>query len=254
MSSDALGAVEGGSEAARPRPTPRGHGTEDLRRSVRRPCGGHPVIPRRAPASTLPARTHSMIALFCWIVAPPRFFCFFRCWVDCDQFWWGGGRGSRQKRRSIARVEATREREREREGAMEASLFNCCGSSKWSKVVAALGPFDDRAKLLEAARKVWWNDCNVTDWLEAFTAHPRIGVSVEIEARVVGDERGRVEVEGSIHVSCVFFRREREEGSPQSAPGPVRRPAGGIPTSAPVFAVAALPGASYPRLGRHGGD
>jgi len=60
---------------------------------------------------------------------------------------------------------------------MEASLFNCCGSSKWSKVVAALGPFDDRAKLLEAARKVWWNDCNVTDWLEAFTAHPRIGVS-----------------------------------------------------------------------------
>ena len=93
---------------------------------------------------------------------------------------------------------------------MEASLFNCCGSSKWSKVVAALGPFDDRAKLLEAARKVWWNDCNVTDWLEAFTAHPRIGVSVEIEARVVGDERGRVKVEGSIPVSCVFFRRERE--------------------------------------------
>ena len=94
---------------------------------------------------------------------------------------------------------------------MEASLFNCCGSSKWSKGVAALGPFDDRAKLLEAARKVWWNDCNVTDWLEAFTAHPRIGVSVqEIEARVVGDERGRVEVEGSIPVSCVFFRRERE--------------------------------------------
>ena len=95
---------------------------------------------------------------------------------------------------------------------MEASLFNCCGSSKWSKGVAALGPFDDRAKLLEAARKVWWNDCNVTDWLEAFTAHPRIGVSVQEEARVVGDERGRVEVEGSIPVSCVFFRRERERG------------------------------------------
>jgi OHCU decarboxylase len=35
-------------------------------------------------------------------------------------------------------------------------------------------PFLDDERLLEAARRVWW-DLGREDWLEAFAAHPRIG-------------------------------------------------------------------------------
>ncbi|QDZ25621.1 hydroxyisourate hydrolase [Chloropicon primus] len=56
-----------------------------------------------------------------------------------------------------------------------AELYKCCGSEQWSQLVAKMGPFVDKEGVLSAARGVWWNDCSVADWLEAFKAHPRIG-------------------------------------------------------------------------------
>ena len=41
---------------------------------------------------------------------------------------------------------------------------------------------------MSAARDAWWNECNVHDWFEAFTAHPRIG-NVE-DLKKVQTERG----------------------------------------------------------------
>ena len=59
--------------------------------------------------------------------------------------------------------------------ALEATLYKCCGSRKWAREVSAKGPFATKEQVLRHSRHVWWNECNVTDWFEAFTAHPRIG-------------------------------------------------------------------------------
>ena len=50
----------------------------------------------------------------------------------------------------------------------------CCGSTRWSREMEELRPFDSEAAVLEAAERVWWA-LEASDWLEAFAAHPKIG-------------------------------------------------------------------------------
>lgn len=58
--------------------------------------------------------------------------------------------------------------------AAEAELRKCCGSSAWTRAVAAQRPFADVAELLLAADEVWWS-LGTADWHEAFSSHPQIG-------------------------------------------------------------------------------
>ena len=50
----------------------------------------------------------------------------------------------------------------------------CCGSKKWVSQMVENRPYDDEVVLLEVAKKSWLG-CTESDWLEAFTHHPRIG-------------------------------------------------------------------------------
>ena len=59
-------------------------------------------------------------------------------------------------------------------GEAEQSLLECCGSQAWATAVAAGRPYADLPALMEAADVVWAK-LKPHDWLEAFTAHPRIG-------------------------------------------------------------------------------
>ena len=53
-------------------------------------------------------------------------------------------------------------------------LLQCCGSRTWvEKVIKAL-PAEDLVDLLEIAEEKWY-ECEKSDWLEAFSHHPRIG-------------------------------------------------------------------------------
>lgn len=56
----------------------------------------------------------------------------------------------------------------------EESLLACCGSGEWAKRVAAARPFASGDDLAETADSVW-RGLSKTDWLEAFSAHPKIG-------------------------------------------------------------------------------
>jgi OHCU decarboxylase len=56
----------------------------------------------------------------------------------------------------------------------EPALLACCGSREWAKRMAQLQPFAAAEQMLEAADRIWW-ELTPTDWLEAFSAHPRIG-------------------------------------------------------------------------------
>ncbi|KAL0044419.1 hypothetical protein WJX82_005398 [Trebouxia sp. C0006] len=62
-------------------------------------------------------------------------------------------------------------------------LNNACSSKRFVGLVASRGPFRDAASLIDTCRNVWWHKAQVTDWLEAFAAHPRIGDLDSLKAK-----------------------------------------------------------------------
>ena len=54
------------------------------------------------------------------------------------------------------------------------ALNHCCASRRWAEGVMALRPFDNPNSLFIAADQVWATMAE-PDWMEAFSAHPRIG-------------------------------------------------------------------------------
>ena len=61
-------------------------------------------------------------------------------------------------------------------------LARACGSSRWIDRMVSLRPFGSRDALLKAAREEWFA-LPESDWLEAFSHHPRIGDRAALEAR-----------------------------------------------------------------------
>lgn len=62
-------------------------------------------------------------------------------------------------------------------------VSNACSSKRFVSLVASRGPFRDITALLDTCRFVWWHEAHVTDWLEAFAAHPRIGDLDSLKAK-----------------------------------------------------------------------
>ena len=58
----------------------------------------------------------------------------------------------------------------------------CCASEEWARRMAEQRPYPDVESLCRTASEVWW-DLDAPDWLQAFSAHPRIG------ERRQGDDR-----------------------------------------------------------------
>jgi 2-oxo-4-hydroxy-4-carboxy-5-ureidoimidazoline decarboxylase len=64
-------------------------------------------------------------------------------------------------------------------------LSSCCGSTRWTAAMVARRPFGTREALLRAADEEW-NRLSPSDWLEAFSHHPRIGerrATARVDAR-----------------------------------------------------------------------
>lgn len=53
-------------------------------------------------------------------------------------------------------------------------FLKCCGSRTWASRMAAKRPYASIAQIHAEAQNIW-NTIGEEDWLEAFTAHPRIG-------------------------------------------------------------------------------
>lgn len=67
------------------------------------------------------------------------------------------------------------ERINQAEKAEAESMFrDCCGSARWTSLMAAARPFASGKELMHTASAIW-NDLETPDWLEAFSAHPMIG-------------------------------------------------------------------------------
>lgn len=57
-----------------------------------------------------------------------------------------------------------------------ALLKDCCGSTEWAERMARARPHPSLEALLEKSDAIWWT-LRRDDWLEAFSAHPRLGDS-----------------------------------------------------------------------------
>jgi OHCU decarboxylase len=57
--------------------------------------------------------------------------------------------------------------------AMDAMLA-CCAARRWAQAMVALRPYSSAESLSLTADEVW-STMEEPDWMEAFTAHPRIG-------------------------------------------------------------------------------
>lgn len=64
-------------------------------------------------------------------------------------------------------------------------VLACCGSSAWARELAGRRPFEGESALVAASDEIW-NRLTATDWIEAFSKHPRIG---EQKARVVASSQ-----------------------------------------------------------------
>jgi 2-oxo-4-hydroxy-4-carboxy-5-ureidoimidazoline decarboxylase len=53
-------------------------------------------------------------------------------------------------------------------------ILSCCGSERWARELAGRRPFADQRSLVASSDEIW-NRLNVSDWMEAFSTHPRIG-------------------------------------------------------------------------------
>jgi 2-oxo-4-hydroxy-4-carboxy-5-ureidoimidazoline decarboxylase len=83
-----------------------------------------------------------------------------------------------------------------------AAFEQCCGAARWVERMVIGRPFESLPEMLEISDTIW-DECDVDDYLEAFTHHPRIG-DVESLAKkyantkswASGEQKG---VEGADH-------------------------------------------------------
>ncbi|KAB1225065.1 Uric acid degradation bifunctional protein TTL [Morella rubra] len=59
----------------------------------------------------------------------------------------------------------------------EKDFLACCGSTKFAKQMALASPFASLEEAVGTARDKWFNNVDVSAWLQAFSAHPQIGDS-----------------------------------------------------------------------------
>ena len=64
----------------------------------------------------------------------------------------------------------------------KAALSKCCGATSWIELMIARRPFSSEEELFGAATDIWFAGTR-TDWLEAFSHHPKIGDTASLEKK-----------------------------------------------------------------------
>jgi 2-oxo-4-hydroxy-4-carboxy-5-ureidoimidazoline decarboxylase len=53
-------------------------------------------------------------------------------------------------------------------------ILPCCGSIAWARALVVRRPIDDDTALIARSDETWWG-LGLSDWMDAFSKHPRIG-------------------------------------------------------------------------------
>ena len=67
--------------------------------------------------------------------------------------------------------------------ALTSELFRCCASDNWVQRMLQEFPFEDVNNLVDASNRIWWG-LRKDDWLQAFSAHPKIGDNEAVKQKV----------------------------------------------------------------------
>jgi 5-hydroxyisourate hydrolase/2-oxo-4-hydroxy-4-carboxy-5-ureidoimidazoline decarboxylase len=73
-------------------------------------------------------------------------------------------------------------------------LFACCGSTKWTDLMMSHFPFTSEKQLVDLSAKIWYDECDASDWRESFTHHPKIGDVKSLTEKFAGKEQAGVAV------------------------------------------------------------
>src|SRR5207249_1355339 len=68
------------------------------------------------------------------------------------------------------------------------ALLRCCGSQRWAREMARKRPFASVSALMSLADATWAS-LDRSDWLEAFSAHPRIGSRRDVDAKAASTKQ-----------------------------------------------------------------
>ena len=58
--------------------------------------------------------------------------------------------------------------------SLKTEFLKCCGSDNWAKKLSELKPFNSEKDLFEKSDEIW-NKLEKSDFIEAFSQHPKIG-------------------------------------------------------------------------------
>ncbi|CAI7744301.1 unnamed protein product [Closterium sp. NIES-53] len=92
-------------------------------------------------------------------------------------------------------------------------LIRCCGSKRFASILAARRPFESFQNLERGASDVWWNQVDVSGWLEAFSAHPRIGDAASLKRKFATQQWSQGEQAAALQSSDDTFFQEMAEGN-----------------------------------------
>ncbi|CAI5531388.1 unnamed protein product [Closterium sp. Naga37s-1] len=91
------------------------------------------------------------------------------------------------------------------------ALIRCCGSKRFASGLAARRPFGSVEDLQRAASDVWWNQVDISGWLEAFSAHPRIGDVASLKRKFSTQQWSQGEQAAALQSSDDSFFQEMAE-------------------------------------------
>ncbi len=80
-------------------------------------------------------------------------------------------------------------------------LQPCCGSAQWLNLLMDKFPFTDEKDLVAKAEKVWYNQCSESDWLQAFTHHPKIGNNKDLAEKFVATQHLAADEQAAVNTA-----------------------------------------------------
>jgi 2-oxo-4-hydroxy-4-carboxy-5-ureidoimidazoline decarboxylase len=78
------------------------------------------------------------------------------------------------------------------------ALFACCGSTTWANKMAESRPFSSIPELKGKADEIW-SKTSESDWLEAFTHHPKIGDTESLKKKFAATAAWAASEQGAVN-------------------------------------------------------
>jgi len=92
------------------------------------------------------------------------------------------------------------------------ALSKCCGATGWIEKMLNASAVESLELLLEQADKNWY-DCTESDWLEAFTHHPKIGDLKSLEKKFASTKEWAGGEQSGVNLASHEVLQELAEGN-----------------------------------------